>query len=62
MYDGVKAMIEAEKEFGGGYSEKDTKCGRHLKEPGADIGGFPVFPKGQQGSLLCKFLTREVWE
>ena len=62
MYDGVKAMIEAEKELGGGVAkeEPDTTCGAHLKKP-SDIKGFPVFPEGQQGSLLCKFLTKDVW-
>ena len=62
MYDGVKAMIAAEKELGGGFApEQDTTCGPHLKKPD-DIDGFPVFPAGQQGSLLYKFLTREVWD
>ena len=47
MYDGVKAMIAAEKELvGGSVSEQDTTCGSHLKKP-SDIAGFPVFPEGQ---------------
>ena len=58
-------MIEAEKELGGGYPEEvaveeDCVCGPHLKKK-EDITGFPVFKEGEQGSLLCKFLTRDVW-
>ena len=62
MYDGVKAMIEAEKQLAGGAkpAEQDVTCGPHLKKP-SDLTGFPVFPAGQQGSLLFKFLTRDVW-
>ena len=64
MYDGVKAMIEAEKDLGGGFApveeEKDIVCGPHLKKK-EDITGFPVFKEGEQGSLLYKFLTRDVW-
>ena len=38
----------------------DTICGRQLKSVD-DLKSFPAFPEGQQGSLLCKYLTREVW-
>ena len=65
MYDGVKAMIEAEKELGGGPPKAvvtpDVVCGPHLKKP-EQLTGFPAFPEGQQGSLLHKFLTRDVWD
>ena len=64
MYDGVKAMIDAEKELGGGPPKAaetpDVTCGPHLKKPD-QLTGFPAFPEGQQGSLLYKFLTRDVW-
>lgn len=64
MYDGVKAMIAAEKELASNSAAgivQDTVCGPHLKKP-SDIVGFPAFPAGQQGSLLYKFLTRDVWD
>ncbi len=38
----------------------DTVCGRQLKSV-EDLKSFPAFPEGQQGSLLCKYLTRDVW-
>ena len=76
MYNGVKAMIDREKELGGGAqptaasepsaasqpaaSEEETKVGPHLKKP-EDIKGFPVFPPGTK-SLLSKCMTREVWD
>ena len=59
-------MIAAEKELGGGFAkpeaptEQDVVCGPHLKKK-EDITGFPTFKEGEQGSLLCKFLTRDVW-
>ena len=49
MYDGVKAMIAAEKELAGNSAAgvvQDTVCGPHLKKP-SDIVGFPAFPEGQ---------------
>ena len=58
MYDGVKAMIEAEKALRPKPAE--TVCGSHLKKP-EDIVGFPIFPEGTK-SLLSKHLTRDVWE
>ena len=50
MYDGVKAMIDAEKELGGGppkaVETPDVACGPHLKKP-EQLTGFPAFPEGQ---------------
>ena len=50
MYDGVKAMIDAEKELGGGAQKQadgpEVTCGPHLKSPD-QLTGFPVFPAGQ---------------
>lgn len=72
MYDGVKAMIDKEKELrpkGGAAPQqpaakaeehKETACGPHLKKP-EDIVGFPKFPAGTK-SLLMKHLTPEMWE
>jgi hypothetical protein len=69
MYNGVKAMIEAEKKLaaakGGAKpaaaaSAASIKAGPHLKKP-EDITGFPEFPAGTK-SLLCKYLTKEVYE
>ena len=67
MYSGVKAMIEREKELGGGAgpvkaapAEEETKCGPHLKKP-EDITGLPVFPPGTK-SLLSKNLDSAVWD
>ena len=73
MYNGVKAMIEKEKELGGGGAqpaaesgaaatdggEEDVQCGPHLKKP-EQLTGYPVFPEGTK-SLLCKNLSRELW-
>lgn len=66
MYDGVKAMIEKEKELKGQAQPKaasgavsETKCGPHIKTP-EDIVGFPSFPAGTK-SLLMKNLTQEMW-
>ena len=68
MYNGVKAMIEKEKELGGGGAqpesaayapdpdEEEVKCGPHLTEPEM-LTGFPNFPAGTK-SLLSKWLTR----
>ena len=71
MYNGVKAMIEKEKELGGGAQaaaggaaaaggDADVQCGPHLKTP-EDLTGYPVFPEGTK-SLLSKNLTRELWD
>ena len=70
MYNGVKAMIEAEKKLGGGgtapaqaaaaASTEEVKAGAHLKTP-EDLTSMPVFPAGTT-SLLSKFLTQEIWD
>jgi hypothetical protein len=68
MYDGVKAMIEKEKDLrpkqtatakGHAEEHKEIQCGSHLKIP-EDIVGFPKFPAGTK-SLLMKHLTPELW-
>ena len=66
MYNGVKAMIEREKELRGPGQEEEKKgddsdiqAGPHLKKP-EDLTGYPVFPAGTK-SLLAKFLTRDIW-
>jgi hypothetical protein len=69
MYDGVKAMIEAEKELGGGAQPEESKeissgadvqTGSHLKKQ-EDLAGFPVFAP-EVKSLLSKNLTKELWD
>ena len=57
MYNGVKAMIQREKEL---TPVLDVKCGSHLKDP-KELTGFPVFPEGTK-SLLMKHLTKEIWQ
>jgi hypothetical protein len=70
MYDGVKAMIEKEKDLRGPKQQapaqvqkveeiKETQCGPQLKKP-EDIIGYPKFPAGTK-SLLMKHLTPELW-
>lgn len=70
MYDGVKAMIDKEKELrpkagaapqqpAKAEEHKETTCGPQLKKP-EDIVGFPKFPAGTK-SLLMKHLTPEMW-
>ena len=41
-------------------TEKRTKCGSHLTSPD-DLVHWPQFPEGTK-SLLCKFLTKEIWD
>lgn len=61
MYNGVKAMIEADKTLRPKQKDApETKCGPHLKHID-DIKGFPVFPAGTK-SALSKNLTKEVWD
>ena len=68
MYDGVKAMIAAEKELSGkgGAAPAEQKAGAgvkagpHLKKP-EDITGMVEFPAGTK-SLLCKYLTEDVYK
>jgi hypothetical protein len=63
MYDGVKAMIAAEKKLGGGgvapaaVSSEPVQCGAHLKTPD-QITGVPVWPTGTK-SLVSKYVTPE---
>ena len=38
----------------------ETICGRHLKDVD-DLRSFPIFKDGERGSLLSKFLTKDVW-
>ena len=61
MYNGVKAMIEAEKELNGSNKEpsETTACGPQLKAP-EDIVHQPKFPAGTT-SLLSKCLTTPIW-
>jgi len=60
MYDGVKAMIAAEKSLAGpAAAPVPVDAGPHLKCP-ADITGPVNFPPGTK-SLLCKYLTPEVY-
>ena len=67
MYNGIKAMIEAEKKLAaaaGGTAAAPAgavvKAGPHLKKP-EDITGFVEFPAGTK-SLLSKYLTKEVYD
>jgi hypothetical protein len=63
MYNGVKAMIEAEKELAKGAAPAQAAapsgsapvCSRDLKEE--ELTALPQFKSGEQGSLLCKYLT-----
>ena len=74
MYDGVKAMIEKEKELraaaggasgaaSGGAAQAspgaDVMAGPHLRSVD-DLTGFPTFPEGTT-SLLSQNLTRDIW-
>jgi hypothetical protein len=60
MYNGVKAMIDAENALAEADKPKvvPVKAGTHLKKP-EDITGPVEFPAGTK-SLLCKYLTPEV--
>ena len=62
MYDGVKAMIEREKELKVASTLKpgDVQAGPRLKKP-EDLTGFPVFGPDVK-SLLSRNLTRQMWE
>jgi hypothetical protein len=63
MYNGVKAMIAAEKALGGGGSAPaasaaagaNVECGPHLVKP-EQITGPPVWPAGTK-SLVSKYVT-----
>lgn len=56
MYDGVKAMIDKEKEL---KRSIEVLAGPHLKKP-EDLVAIPKFPPGTK-SLLMKNLTPEIW-
>jgi protein-arginine kinase len=72
MYNGLKAMIEAEKKLAPAASAPvaattlatgaavAVKAGPHLKKP-EDITGFVEFPEGTK-SLLSKYLTKEIYD
>jgi len=65
MYNGIKAMIEAEKKLAGAAGVKapsagTVKAGPHLKKP-EDITGFVEFPEGTK-SLLCKYMTKDIYD
>ena len=66
MYNGVKAMIAAEKALGGGGSAPvaaaggaPVECGPHLVKPD-QITGPPVWPAGTK-SLVSKYVTPELY-
>jgi hypothetical protein len=66
MYNGIKAMIEAEKKLVAAAPKAavvatgTVKAGPHLKKP-EDITGFVEFPAGTK-SLLSKHLTKEIYD
>ena len=65
MYDGVKAMIAAEKALGGGgtapaKASGSVECGPHLVKP-EQITGPPVWPAGTK-SLVSKYVTPELFK
>jgi len=41
--------------------EEVTVCGPHLKSID-DLKSFPQFKEGERSSMLCKYLTQEVWD
>jgi len=59
MYDGVKAMIEKEKELQRAHAPQEMLVGPHLKKA-EELVLFPKFPAGTK-SLLSKHLTHEMW-
>ena len=59
MYNGVKAMIAAEKALGGGPAAEPVQCGTHLKKP-EQITGPPVWPEGTK-SLVSKYVTKDLY-
>jgi len=63
MYNGVTAMIEAEKALAGapaGGAPAALRAGSHLKSY-TDLTSFPEFPAGTKSSV-CRFMTKEVFE
>jgi len=66
MYNGVKAMIAAEKALqakqpkpAAAVAGAGVKAGPHLKKP-EDITGMVEFPAGTK-SLLCKYLSKDIY-
>jgi hypothetical protein len=61
MYNGVKAMIAAEKSLGGGGVAPggSVECGTHLTTP-EQLTGPPVWPAGTK-SLVSKYVTPELF-
>jgi len=71
MYNGLKAMIEAEKKIAAAapkaavvsapaVATANVKAGPHLKKP-EDITGFVEFPAGTT-SLVSKYCTKAVYD
>jgi len=65
MYDGVKAMIEAERNLAGASSGAPAaggvvEAGPHLTDI-SQLTSMPVFPAGTK-SLVSKYCTPEVFE
>jgi hypothetical protein len=60
MYNGVKAMIQKEKELKPKEEVHELKVSSALKAP-TELIAFPVFPPGTK-SLLSKYLSREIWD
>ena len=60
MYNGVKAMMKAEKELAAGPKQVPVKAGSHLKKT-TDITGMIEFPEGTKSSL-ARFMTKDVFE
>ena len=59
----VQENVPAPTSMPGNPPPKDQEAviaGSHLKSP-ADLTSMPSFPKGQDGSLLAKFLTDDLW-
>jgi len=66
MYDGVKAMIEAERSLGGGppaaaaAAAGPVEAGPHLKDI-SQLTSMPVFPAGTK-SMVAKYCTPAVFD
>jgi len=65
MYNGVKAMIEAEKALvakkaASADAGAVVKAGSHLKTAD-EMTSLPVFPEGTK-SLVSKYLTQDIWD
>jgi creatine kinase/arginine kinase len=63
MYNGVKAMIDAENALAKASAPKPVvpvKAGTHLVKP-EDITGMVEFPAGTKSSL-CRFMTKDIYD